>query len=417
MGSLAHGFYLHDRGDILSMIVQKYGGTSVATIDRIKFIAKLLIERKTTDSKIVAVVSAMADTTDKLTDMANEISKNPSARELDMLLSTGEQVTSSLLAMALKDMGHDSIALTGFQAGIMTGNQHTKAPILDIDIDKVKKFLDQGKIVIVAGFQGVDQDGNITTLGRGGSDTTAVALAAKLNCPCEIYTDVEGIYSTDPAIHPTAKKLDYISYEEMMEMAGLGAKVIETRAVEMGKKYDVPIYVALNDGKSPGTYIKELDESMETKVITGLTSNDDDLMVTINNVLYDTKYIYDIFHRLSSMDVNIDMISQTAPVGGYVNISFTAPKDSRSFINRLIDELRNTTGEIEVDIQEDITKISVIGLGMKTQSGVASRIFKIFADNDIEFKQVTTSEIRISYTINTKDKEKAILRIVEEFNL
>jgi len=401
----------------LSIIVQKYGGTSVATIDKIKSVAKLLIERKEAKYKVVAVVSAMGNTTDKLIGMANEISKNPSKRELDMLISTGEQITSSLLAMALKEMGHDSIALTGFQAGIVTGNQHTKAPILDIHIDRIRRSLDQGKIVIVAGFQGVDEYGNITTLGRGGSDTTAVALAAKLECPCEIYTDVKGIYSTDPAIYPDAKKLDYISYEEMMEMASLGAKVIETRAVEMGKKYSVPIYIALNDGKTSGTYIKELDEFMETKVITGLTTNDDDLMVTINNVLYDPKYIYDIFHRLSSMDINIDMISQTAPVGGYVNISFTAPKDSKDSINKLVGELRITAREMKIDIQEDITKISVVGLGMKTQSGVASRIFKIFADNDIEFKQVTTSEIRISYTINTKDKEKAILKIAEEFNL
>jgi len=269
----------------------------------------------------------------------------------------------------------------------------------------------------VAGFQGIDEYGDITTLGRGGSDTTAVALAAKLNCPCEIYTDVKGIYSTDPGIYPDAKKLDYISYEEMMEMASLGAKVIETRAVEMGRKYNVPIYIALNNGECLGTYIKEFDESMETKVITGLTANDDDLMVTINNVPYNMKHIYSIFDKLSSMDINIDMISQTAPVNGHVNISFTAPKDNRYLIDRLIDELKLTMNEIKVDIQEDITKISVVGLGMRTQSGVAARIFKIFADNNIEFKQVTTSEIRISYTINTKDKKKAISGIAKEFNL
>lgn len=418
MGSFTHDCFIYIGGGILlSIIVQKYGGTSVATIDKIKSVAKLLIKRKESGNNMVAVVSAMGKTTDKLISMANEISKDPSKRELDMLISTGEQVTSSLLAMTLKEMGHNSIALTGFQAGIMTGNQHTKAPILDIDIKKVKKYLSQGKIVIVAGFQGIDEYGDITTLGRGGSDTTAVALAAKLNCPCEIYTDVKGIYSTDPGIYPDAKKLDYISYEEMMEMASLGAKVIETRAVEMGRKYNVPIYIALNNGECLGTYIKEFDESMETKVITGLTANDDDLMVTINNVPYNMKHIYSIFDKLSSMDINIDMISQTAPVNGHVNISFTAPKDNRYLIDRLIDELKLTMNEIKVDIQEDITKISVVGLGMRTQSGVAARIFKIFADNNIEFKQVTTSEIRISYTINTKDKKKAISGIAKEFNL
>lgn len=401
----------------MSTIVQKYGGTSVATIDKIKAVAKQLIKRKKTGNSMVAVVSAMGKSTDRLIDMASKISSNPSKRELDMLISTGEQVTSSLLTMAIKEMGHSSIALTGFQAGIKTGNEHTEASILDIDIKKVKEYLNQGKIVIVAGFQGIDQRGDITTLGRGGSDTTAVALAAKLNCSCEIYTDVKGIYSTDPGAYPNAKKLDHISYEEMMEMASLGAKVIETRAVEMGKKYNVPIYIALNNGEDLGTYIKEFDESMETKVITGLTTDDDDLMVTISNVPYNIKHIYAIFNKLSSLNINIDMISQTAPINNYVNISFTAPKNSKSLMNELIDKLKINTGEIKVDIQEDITKISVIGLGMKTQSGVATRIFKIFAENDIEFKQVTTSEIRISYTISTNDKIRAISEIAKEFDL
>lgn len=401
----------------MSIVVQKYGGTSVGTIDKIKSVASILAKRKDSGFSVVAVVSAMGKTTDKLINMAKEISDNPSKRELDMLLATGEQITSSLLAMTLKEMGYDSIALTGFQAGIKTGDKHTKAPILDIEIKNVKKYLKEGKIVIVAGFQGIDESGDITTLGRGGSDTTAVALAAKLNCSCEIYTDVCGIYGTDPRVYPKAKKLDYISYEEMLEMASLGAKVIETRAIEMASKYDVPLYIALNSGEVLGTYIKEIDESMESKVITGLSVNDDDLMVTINNVLYNTKYICNIFNKLSEMDINIDMISQTAPINGYVNISFTAPKDSKELVKQLVDELKVKMKEIKVDIQENITKISVVGLGMRTQSGVAAKLFKIFADNNIEFKQVTTSEIRISYTINTKDREKAIFKISEEFNL
>ena len=401
----------------MSIIVQKYGGSSVGTIDKIKSVANLLVKRKESGFSVVTVVSAMGKTTDKLINMAKEISNNPSKRELDMLLATGEQITSSLLAITLKEMGHESVALTGFQAGIKTGDKHTKAPILDIEIENVKKHLNRDKIVIVAGFQGIDESGDITTLGRGGSDTTAVALAAKLNCPCEIYTDVCGIYGTDPRVYPKAKKLDYISYEEMLEMASLGAKVIETRAVEMASKYNVPLYIALNSGEVLGTYIKEFDESMESKVITGLSVNDDDLMVTINNVLYNAKDICNIFNKLSEMDINIDMISQTAPINGYVNISFTAPKDSKILINQLVDELKVKMKGIKVDIQEDITKISVVGLGMRTQSGVAAKLFKIFANNDIEFKQVTTSEIRISYTINTKDREKAIFKISEEFNL
>lgn len=401
----------------LSIVVQKYGGTSVASIDKIKSVANKLIKRKESGYDLVVVVSAMGKTTDTLIEMAKKISDNPSKRELDMLLSTGEQMTSSLLAMALKDMGYDAIALTGFQAGIKTEDKHTKASILDIEIKKVRHHLKEDKIVIIAGFQGIDENGDITTLGRGGSDTTAVALAAKLDCPCEIYTDVEGIYGVDPRIYPNAKKLDYISYDEMLEMASLGAKVIETRAVELGSKYQVPIYIALNTGLVTGTYIKELNESMEKKVVTGLTASDDDLMVTINNVLYNTKNICYIFNRLGEMDINIDMISQTAPIHGYVNISFTAPKESKDLIIDLVQELKRKMREIKVDIQEDITKISVVGLGMRTQSGVAARLFKVFADNDIHFKQVTTSEIRISYTINTTDKEKAIVKIAEEFNM
>lgn len=399
------------------MIVQKYGGTSVESIDKIKNIAKGISERRKSGTKIVVVVSAMGNTTNNLISMTKEISNNPSLRELDMLLSTGEQVTSSLLAMALKEIGHDSLALTGFQAGIKTGDKHTKASILDIDIEKVEKYLDEDKIVIVAGFQGMDLNGDITTLGRGGSDTTAVALAAKLKCPCEIYTDVAGVYSMDPRMYSDAKKLDFISYEEMLEMASLGAKIIDPRAVEMGSKYDVPIYIGLSGGKSLGTYIKEYDESMERRVITGLTASDDDLMVTMNKVLYSTKNIYNIFNRLSEMDVNIDMISQTAPINGYVNISFTAPKSNKPIIVELIEELKLNLKDISINIQEDITKISVIGLGMKTQSGVAAGIFKIFADLDIQFQQVTTSEIRISYTINTRDKEKAVFGIAKGFNL
>lgn len=401
----------------MSIVVQKYGGTSVGSIDKIKSVAKGLAKRKEAGYDLVVVVSAMGKTTDDLIEMAKKISNNPSKRELDMLLSTGEQMTSALLAMALEDMGYDAIALTGFQAGIVTEDKHTKASILDIEIKKVRCHLKKGKIVIVAGFQGIDENGDITTLGRGGSDTTAVALAAKLGCPCEIYTDVEGIYGVDPRIYPNAKKLDYISYEEMLEMASLGAKVIETRAVELASKYQVPIYIALNTGLVTGTYIKELSESMESKVVTGLTASDDDLMVTINNVLYNTKDICYIFSRLAEMDINIDMISQTAPVHGYVNISFTAPKDGKDLVMKLIHELKMKMREIKVDIQEDVTKISVVGLGMRTQSGVAARLFKIFADNDIQFKQVTTSEIRISYTINTKDKEKAIYKIAEEFDM
>ncbi|MDF2548353.1 MAG: aspartate kinase [Anaerosolibacter sp.] len=401
----------------MAIVVQKYGGTSVGTIDKIRNVAKRLAARKDKGDGVVVVVSAMGKTTDMLIDMAKELSDAPSRRELDMLMSTGEQVSISLLSIALNEMGYESISLTGFQAGIMTEGFHTKARIQDIEIDRVKQYVSEGKIVVVAGFQGINENGDITTLGRGGSDTTAVALAAKLECTCEIYTDVDGIYTVDPRLFPTARKLDVISYEEMLEMASLGAGVMETRSVEIGQKYNVPIYVALSSEDWPGTYIKEYDVTMESKAITGLSVSDKDLMVTINHVPYEVKNISNIFQELAKMDVNIDMISQTAPSHGLVNVSFTAPKNDEDIIQGIMDRIIQEFHGVEVEIEKDITKLSVVGIGMRSQSGVAAKMFKIFADNDIAFKQVTTSEIRISYVIDTKDKQKAIEIVAREFNL
>ncbi|WZL72852.1 aspartate kinase [Clostridiaceae bacterium 35-E11] len=401
----------------MTTVVQKYGGTSIATIDKIRHIAKRIISRKEMGDEVVVVVSAMGKTTDTLIGMAKEISQKPEHRELDMLMATGEQVSISLLTMALKEMGYNAVALTGFQAGIQTEGLHTKARIQDISIDRVKTYLDEEKIVVVAGFQGINGTGDITTLGRGGSDTTAVALAAKLQCDCEIYTDVDGIYTVDPRLFPTASKLDEISYEEMLEMASLGAGVMETRAVEMGQRFHVPIYVALSSEDWPGTYIKECDASMESKVITGLSVSDKDLMVTINHVPYDIKNISKIFQTLAEMDINIDMISQTAPLHGFVNLSFTAPKDDENTILDIIERIKVEFQDIEVEIEREITKLSVVGMGMRSQSGVAAKMFQLFADHGIAFKQVTTSEIRISYAISTKDQQKAVDVVAKEFNL
>jgi aspartate kinase len=319
--------------------------------------------------------------------------------------------------MVLQEKGYDSISLTGFQAGIKTEGTHTKNKILEIDIDNVKEHLEQGKIVVVAGFQGMNESGDITTLGRGGSDTTAVALAAMLDCTCEIYTDVEGIYSVDPRLFPNAKKLDYISYEEMMEMSSLGAKVMETRSVEIGHRYNVPIYVASSHTNAKGSYIKEMDDMMEQKSITGLSVSDNVLMVTVNHVPYSPGNISEVFGRLAGRDINIDMISQTSPVEGYVNISFTTSKDDEFNIDEIMKELKNEIGSIEVQKEADISKVSVVGMGMRNESGVASKIFKLFADNSIRFKQVTTSEISISYTIDASDKLKAVNVLCEAFNL
>jgi len=397
----------------MAVVVQKFGGTSVGTIERIRAVAKKVIQRKEQDNDMVIVVSAMGKTTDSLITMANEISQNPDKRELDMLVSTGEQISIALLSMAFHEYGYDSISLTGFQAGIKTDGLHTKNHITDIDLKNVKKHLNEGKIVVVAGFQGINENGDITTLGRGGSDTTAVALAAKLRCACEIYTDVEGIYSVDPRVYKNAKKLDAISYEEMMEMASLGAGVMETRAVELGFKYNIPIYVAMTHSNKKGTIIKEFDESMEGKVITGLTINDDIMMITVNNVLYNSKNIAAIFDKVAKHSINIDMISQTAPFEGYVNISFTCSIDDSYLIEAIANELQAEMPEIEVCKESNITKLSVVGIGMMRQSGVAAKVFNIFSDNNIEFKQVTTSEISISYTINSSDKQKAVNALAE----
>lgn len=401
----------------MSVIVQKYGGTSVGSIEKIKSVAKRVIAEKEKGNDIVVVVSAMGKTTDHLVNLSKEISSNPSKRDLDMLLSTGEQVSISLLSMAFQEYGYDSIALTGFQAGIRTEGPYTKNKISDIDMKKIKNYLEEGKIVVVAGFQGINENGDITTLGRGGSDTTAVALAAKLQCECSIYTDVEGIYSVDPRLYKDAKKLDVISYEEMMEMASLGSGVMETRAVEIGCKYNVPIYVASSIKDIKGTYIKEYDESMEEKVITGLSVSNDVLMITVNNILFKSLNIAMIFEKLARENVNVDMISQTSPLNERVNVSFTTSKEDLHVVNEVIEEIKNENNEVEVVIEENISKISVVGIGMMNQSGVTGKVFRILADNEIEFKQVTTSEISISYTIDAKDKQKAVRVLAKELNL
>ncbi|MDO5793523.1 MAG: aspartate kinase [Turicibacter sp.] len=398
----------------MGILVHKYGGTSVGTIEKIKRIAQRVIAEKENGHDMVVVVSAMGKTTDQLVEMSKEIATNPSKRELDLILSTGEQVSIALLSMAFQELGYDAIALTGFQAGIKTHGPHTKNKILDVDSEKIKAYLSEGKIVVVAGFQGMNEHGDITTLGRGGSDTTAVALAAKLGCPCHIYTDVDGIYSVDPRVYPQAKKLEVISYEEMMEMASLGAGVMEARAIEIGCKYGIPIYVASSMNQVRGTYIKEYDDTMEANVITGLSICDDSLMVTISRIPYQAENMAIIFEKLAQENVNVDMISQTAPLDGLINVSFTAPKDDLFVIEKVMNEL-NTN--LEISIEEDVTKISVVGIGMRNQSGVSGRLFRILADQGIAFRQVTTSEISISYTIDKEHKETAVRVLSKELNL
>lgn len=378
----------------MSVIVQKYGGSSVGTIEKIKKVAQSVIKKNEAGNSMVVVVSAMGDTTDELIALAKQVTDNPDRRELDALLSTGEMISSSLLAMALKSMGHDAISYSAYQIGIKTSGQYGKSLIDDIDGTKIRESLQEGKIVIVAGFQGINDEGDITTLGRGGSDTTAVAIAVKLNGSCEIYTDVDGIYSVDPRKYSSAKKLKEIDYEEMLELASLGAQVMHSRSIELGQKYSIPIYVGLSNSDIEGTVIREVKNmNMESKPVTGLATSDEDVAITVQNISNDINVLSNLFEDVASKRINIDMISQTAPVNGTVNISFTIPKDD---LNECLDIVSIYSEEKNIIIDEDITKFSIVGIGMKTTSGVAAKMFKLFSKNDILVKMITTSEIRIT---------------------
>ncbi|QSX08484.1 aspartate kinase [Alkalibacter rhizosphaerae] len=401
----------------MNIVVQKYGGSSVGDIERIQRVAKRIIKKKEEGFLPVVVVSAMGDNTDILLDMAYQISSNPPKREIDMLISTGEQVSIALLSMALQTLGHDAISLTGPQVGIKTEGHHTKSRIADIDDKVLRKHLENNRIIIVAGFQGSNQDSDITTLGRGGSDTTAVALAGKLQCPCEIYTDVDGIYSLDPRMYSNAKKLDTISYEEMLEMASLGAGVMHTRAIELAQKYRIPILVASSMEEKPGTIIKESEQNMESAVITGLAIDNNDVLITLNNVPYSIAITAEIFDRLAKKDINIDMISQTSPKDHSVNISFTTPKGDLEDAKSALQLITTKFQEISTQVNDKISKLSVVGIGMRSHSGVAAQIFVLLAKANIEVQMVTTSEIKISYVIDPKDQQKAVELIASEFDL
>ena len=397
-------------GDI---IVQKYGGSSVATTEKIITIAKRLIERKKTNPKIVVVVSAMGDTTDDYISLAKEITDTPDKRELDVLMSTGEMISASLLAMSLKSMGCDAISYNAYQLDIQTSGTHGKSLIDDIDVSKIEKSLDEGKIVVVTGFQGLDDIGDITTLGRGGSDTSAVALAVKLNGKCEIYTDVDGIYFTDPRKFKDAKKLEEIEYEEMLELASLGAQVMHSRSIELAQKYQIELYVGLSCSDIKGTYIRGMKNmKLEDKVITGLTTSDDDVAITID---IDEEKIVDLFESIANENISMDMISQTAPINSSnITVSFTIPKEDLVKAKEIVSKyvLKN-----KIIIDENITKLSLVGLGMKHTSGVASKVFNILRKNGIKVKLITTSEIRITCAISSKDTHAAVQGIAREFNI
>ena len=402
----------------MGIIVQKYGGTSVGTPERIRLVAEKIIKRQKEGNQMVVIVSAMGKSTDSLIQLAGEVTSNPHPREMDMLLTTGEQVTISLLAMALMDQGAEAISYTGPQLGIQTTAFHQKARILDIDVSRIHQALSKNKIVVVAGFQGVSENQEITTLGRGGSDTSAVALAAKLRAECEIYTDVDGIYTMDPRKLIGAKKLAVISSEEMMEMASLGAGVLHHRSVELAHKFGVPLYVASTFSDEPGTRIViGGNGKMEDSLITGMTSSHSDVQVILMNLPVGMKSLRRIFDEMGDKEVNVDMISQMMNGDQRMHISFTIPREDVKVARDLMKAWQQEDEAIHWSINEDIVKMSIVGMGMRTHSGVAGKVFDLLEQENIEVKMITTSEINISWVIHSSDEEKAIRAIGEGFEL
>ena len=399
----------------MKLIVQKFGGTSVADTSSLKIVAERIIDRKKEGYEVVVVPSAMGSSTDELIDLANELSEKPTPREMDMLLSAGERITMSLLSMHLNSLGHSSFSLTGSQAGIITTSRHGKAEIEEISGERVREGIERGDIVIVAGFQGFNRDTReITTLGRGGSDATAVALAAALGAEkCEIFTDVEGIFTADPRIIESAKLIDEITYDEMLEMSSSGAGVLMARSVEFGRRYNVPIIVKSTFTNNKGTVVKE--KTMEEAIVSGVTHNDKEVKFTLFGVPDQPGIAGTVFGSLSEIGINVDMIVQNVSKESITDISFTAPTEQQKDVE---DALKNISKQLDAkgyDVDENIARISIIGAGMKSESGVASKMFKTLGDNKINISMISTSPIRVSCVISSNDIEKALNVLHEEF--
>jgi aspartate kinase len=403
----------------MSVVVLKFGGTSVANPDRIKAAAKKCVAYQEAGKQVVVVVSAMAGETDRLLSLAREIDANPSLRELDMIASTGEQVSIALTAIAIEQLGVPAVSFTGPQIGVITDDAFASARIKSIDASKIRTALEAGKIVIVAGFQGMTEDFEITTLGRGGSDTSAVALAAVLNAErCYIYTDVDGVYAADPRIVPGARRLDTISYDEMLELASAGAKVLYIRAVEFAKKYNVPLVVLSSLKEGPGTLVEEEVPEMEEVVVSGVTSNDKEAKISILGVPDRPGMAAKIFGSLAEGNVVVDMIVQSeSPEGTSNDISFTVEKGQLKKALDVANGVKEEIGAREVVSDPKIVKVSAVGVGMRTHAGVAARMFDALADKGINIQMISTSEIKISCVINDDYKELAVRALCEEFEL
>jgi aspartate kinase len=403
----------------LALIVQKYGGTSVADTDRIRAVAERVVATAKEGNKVIVVVSAMSGETDKLTGFANALSDRPDEREMDMLLSSGERVTSALTAMAVQQSGHESMSFTGRQVGIKTDSSHTKAMIESIEAGRLKAALDEGKIPIVAGFQGIDEFSDVTTLGRGGSDTTAVAIAAALNADaCEIYTDVEGVYTADPRIVPDARKMDRVSYDEMLEMASLGAKVLHGRSVEFAKKYNVPLVVRSSFNKAPGTLVTKEDRDMEKVVITGITQDKNQTRITLMGVPDKPGIAAEIFNAVAGANINVDMIVQNISHDDQAtDMSFTVSKADENKAFEITKKVSEELGTRGVSINSDVAKVSIVGVGMQSHFGVAARMFETLSKAEVNIMMISTSEIKISCVVDVDQMEKAVKSLHDSFGL
>jgi len=402
----------------LGVIVQKFGGTSVGDIECIKNVAEKVAKTYDNGNPVVVVVSAMGGTTDELVNLANQITETPDKREMDVLLSTGEQVTIALLTMCLHEMGYKAISLLGHQADVKTNAMSGNARIVNVGKDKVNGLLSEGNIVVIAGFQGVDTSGNITTLGRGGSDTSAVAIAAAIDADiCEIYTDVNGIYTTDPNICSKANKLNKISYDEMLEMASLGAKVLQIRSVEFAKKYQVPIHVRSSFNEEEGTMVVNDDTDMEKALVSGVTYNKNEARITLRNVPDYPGVAAKILIPISDAGILVDMIIQNTRSSGLTDFTFTVPKTDFKEAMKVSEYIAKEINATEVLGDENISKISVIGVGMKSHSGVASTMFQALSSDNINIRMISTSEIRISCIIEEKYTELAVRSLHTAFGL
>jgi len=402
----------------MSLIVQKFGGTSVGNPERIRNVAKRVAAARAAGHSVAVVVSAMSGETNRLLGLGREMASRPLERELDALAATGEQVTSALLAIALADLGVPARSLLGHQVRILTDSAFTKARIKAIDASQLTKTLDQGHVAVIAGFQGIDEDGSITTLGRGGSDTTAVAIAAAIKADaCEIYTDVDGVYTADPNVCPSARKIERISYEEMLELASLGAKVLQIRSVEVAMKYGVPVHVRSSFSDAPGTWVVGEDKSFEAVIVAGVTSDKNETKITIRHVPDVPGVVARVFEPLAEANISVDMIIQNVSAERTTDLTFTVTKTDAAKAREIADQIARDIGAKEVISDENIAKVSIVGLGMRSHAGIASRMFRLLANEGINIEAISTSEIKVSCLIAAKYHELAVRVLHDGFGL